>query len=48
MLVDCVGVSSAIDDVVEPMVRLRERIVTVDGIWPIPKIDDLGDARGGV
>lgn len=45
---DCVGVSSAAtEEVVEPIVRFRERTVTVDGTCtPMP--DDLGDARGGV
>lgn len=31
LLVDCVGVSSGIEEVEEPIVRFRERIVTVGG-----------------
>ncbi len=40
--------SPACDDAVEPAVRLRERIVTVDGTPVTSLAADLGDARGGV
>lgn len=39
--------SPATEDAVEPMVRLRERTVTVDGTLA-PLTDDRGEARGGV
>lgn len=48
MVVDCVGVSSATDEAIEPKVRLRDRIVTVEGICGTPWTEDLGEARGGV
>ena len=39
--------SPATDEAVEPIVRFRERTVTVEGTLT-PLKDDLGDARGGV
>lgn len=43
------GVSSpAMEDAEEPVVRLRERIVTVEGMLIPPCTEDRGDARGGV
>lgn len=48
MPVDWDGVSSArVDEVVEPVVRFRLLIVTVDGTLVLPRID-RGEARGGV
>lgn len=49
VVVECVGVSSAtVDEVVEPAVRFRLRIVTVDGTLAVPPSNARGDARGGV
>lgn len=46
-LIDSEGVSSVTDDADEPTVRLRERIVTVEGIEVSP-LTDRGDTFGGV
>lgn len=43
------GVSSPrTEEAVEPVGRLRERIVTVEGTLWTPLTEDRGDARGGV
>jgi hypothetical protein len=48
VLVGVVSSPCTDEDAVEPIVRFRDRIVTLDGTLWAPCTEDRGDARGGV